>query len=262
MHRLLTALCLWLAVAGLAGAEPADAVVRIPSHGGSGTVIQVVNGKSWILSCGHLFLDERTDRPDANALARPLAIDAPSPAPTGQVARVGVRLVDVDYQADLCLIEMGTELVYVCPVAPPGTHARHLLSVGFDLMKLPGVRLPATPLGTSDGWTWTRERPVPGRSGGVLIDVDTNTLVGVCHGYTTEPGGGRGMYVPLATVHAFLNKQGRGRQGALPWAAGPGAGLPDATGSAPLFLQPCPPRRHVKPPSTLSPVWALSRSNS
>jgi hypothetical protein len=239
MHHLLTALCLWLAAAELAGAEPADAVVRITSHGGSGTVIQVGGGKSLILSCGHLFLDERTDRPDPNALARSLAIDAPSPAPTGQVARVGVRLVDVDFQADLCLIEMGTELPYVCPVAPPGTHASHLLSVGFDLMKLPAVRQPNTPLGTSDGWTWTRERPVPGRSGGALIDLDTGTLVGVCHGYTTELGGGRGMYVPLAAIHAFLNKQGRGRQATPPGATGSGGGWPDAAGGAPLLLPPC-----------------------
>jgi hypothetical protein len=239
MHRLLTALCLGLAVAGLAGAEPADAVVRIPSHGGSGTVIKVGSGKSWILSCGHLFLDERTDRPDPNALARPLIVDAPSPAPTGQAARVGVRLVDVDYQADLCLIEMGTELAYVCPVAPPGTHARHLLSVGFDFMKLPSVREPTTPWGTSEGWTWTQQRPLPGRSGGALIDTDTGSLVGVCHGYTVEPGGGRGMYVPLATIHTFLSRQGRDRRGALPGTAGPGAGLPDATGSAPLPFPPC-----------------------
>jgi hypothetical protein len=218
----------------LACAEPADAVVRIVSHGGSGTVIKVENGKSLILSCGHLFLDERTDRPDPKALARPLAIDAPSPAPTGQVARVGVRLIDVDFQADLCLLEMGTELPYVCPIAPPGTHARHLLSVGFDLMKLPAVRQSNTPLGTNDGWTWTRERPIPGRSGGALIDRDTNTLVGVCHGYTIEPGGGRGMYVPLAAIHAFLGKQAGGKQGMLPGAHGSGN-----AGSVPLLLQPC-----------------------
>src|SRR5207237_3382704 len=35
--------------------DPALAVVRIKSHGASGTVIATAPGKSWILSCCHMF---------------------------------------------------------------------------------------------------------------------------------------------------------------------------------------------------------------
>src|SRR5262245_44135384 len=88
-----------------AKADAADAVVPIPSHGWSGTVIEARNGRSLILSCGHGW-DEKNRN-------RPIVVDAPSPSPTGAPSRVGVRLLDVDYRADLSLIELGGELPYV-----------------------------------------------------------------------------------------------------------------------------------------------------
>lgn len=176
-------------------AAPQDAVIRLSSAGGSGTVIFVGNGKSLILSCGHCF--ENRDR------YKPVVFDAPSPSPTTQL-RPGVRVLKVDYQADLSLLEVGAELPYVCPVAPPGHRLGRLLSTGYDKMCWPAVQRAATYVAAGPGLTYTREIPVPGRSGGALMDLDAGFLCGVCQGYEATRGG-RGMYVSHAAICAFLD---------------------------------------------------------
>ena len=61
----LAALGLALALAaGARAQDPTLACVRIKSHGASGTVIATTRGKSWILSCAHMFLDG-DNRPSA-----------------------------------------------------------------------------------------------------------------------------------------------------------------------------------------------------
>lgn len=217
------AILLLLFVASSVQADPADAVVRIAvlmdrvpdGRGGwkqtrscgSGTVVNVANGKSMILTVAHLWSDSQ-ENPDPRAYTRSIVLDVPAPASGRQgEAKVGVRLCALDYRQDLAVIEVNAELPFVCKVAPLGTHARNLLSAGYDhASEFPGVRALATPLGTSSGWTWTREIPREGRSGGALIDQDKGLLVGVCHGYQCELNGtnARGMYVPLASVWNFL----------------------------------------------------------
>src|SRR5262249_49877161 len=49
--------------------EPPDAVVRLPSHGASGTVIHTANGRSLILSCAHAF--------EGKARMTPVTLDVP-----------------------------------------------------------------------------------------------------------------------------------------------------------------------------------------
>jgi hypothetical protein len=200
-----------LTVPMLAQADPADAVVRLripigkSSSWGSGTVIQAGQAHSLILTAAHLWSDEQ-ERPDPWAFQRLVVIEGP--APVGQARSENTaRLIGLDYQADLALIELTAVLPYECKVAPRGAHALHVMSVGYDQgCGFPGVRLPATSMGTSAGWTWTREIPREGRSGGGLLDTDTGLLVGVCHGYRTDPGHQAGMYVPLDTIWAFLDR--------------------------------------------------------
>src|SRR3954467_6056230 len=77
--------------------HPALAVVRIRSHGASGTVIATAPGKSWILSCAHMFATPADSR-------KPLRLDAP-PQPHATAKRAACRVLAVDAAADLSLLE-------------------------------------------------------------------------------------------------------------------------------------------------------------
>jgi hypothetical protein len=63
------------------------------------------------------------------------------------------------------------------------------------------VKVPTQVLG-ADRVTYTRERPVPGRSGGALL-TSQGQLVGVVIGYEVRPQG-RGMYVSHPTIVSWL----------------------------------------------------------
>jgi hypothetical protein len=186
MKRLAWALLVLLVAAATAVGSLPDAVVRLPTHGASGTVIATGKGWSLVLTCAHAF--EGTMR------FRPVALDVPTPATVGVAQRVGVFLVALDKSADLALLWVGAgPLAYVAPVAPAGQRPGRLVSVGYDNMTLPARAWPATWLGANGATAYTRERPGHGRSGGALLDIDHGCLVGVVLGYETGPGG-RGLY--------------------------------------------------------------------
>lgn len=73
------------------------AVVRVPSHGASATVIATRAGKSLLLGCAHAF--------EGPARQSPIRLDVPA---RSHQARpwAKCRLVDIDYQADLSLVEL------------------------------------------------------------------------------------------------------------------------------------------------------------
>ena len=198
-HLLFSALAL-AAVLGRAGAAPppaVNAVVRIPSHGASATVIETGPGYTLLLGCAHAF--EGSDR------TKPIQLDVPVPC-AGQPEQARIRLMAVDYQADLSLVELEDgPLPFVLPVAPPGHRPGNAIwSVGYDEMRWPATAVPATILAVSGSTTFTRERPGHGRSGGALIDADAGRLIGVVQGYETA-GQRRGMYVAHAVILRFLN---------------------------------------------------------
>ncbi len=178
-------------------AAPPDAVVRIASHGASGTVIHTEPNRTLILSCAHAF--QGKDR------QRPIQLDVPHATP-GSPKRARIILLAIDYEADLSLIELRDgPLPYSTPVAPAGWEPRHCLSVGYDEMRLPATQRSATILLTRGGVTFTREQPWHGRSGGALLDPQAGYLIGVVQGY--EVGGqGRGLYVSHAAILAFLQR--------------------------------------------------------
>lgn len=221
MIRLLVLLVLLCSTAW-ANAAGEHAVVRIPSHGCSATVIWTGQNRSMILGCAHAF--EGRDR------GKPMTIDVPVPAAVSAAPRPGrTKLIAVDYRADLSLIELGDgPLPYVAPVAPPGYRpGRRIVAVGYDEMRLPPQNRPTQILREEGGFFWTRERPWHGRSGGGLIDTEQGWTVGVCHAYTGPSNhrelhpGAEGMYVSSAAICAFLQKNG--------WASGS-----PATGQAAL----------------------------
>jgi hypothetical protein len=189
-------LLLW----GRAPAASKDAVIRIPSHGASGTIIATASGRTLILGCAHMLRGRMADKP--------LVFDVPSPSP-GVPLHVGTRVLAVDYAADLSLMELNAgPLAYVCPIAPAGFRPSVCLSVGYDEMRLPAqVRL-ARITGSDSEMTYTRERPWHGRSGGALIDEQSGYLVGVVIGYEAPPNG-RGIYVSHASILSFVERHGR-----------------------------------------------------
>ncbi len=171
------------------------AVVRLPSHGASATVIATEPGKTLLLGCGHAFI--------GNNRRKPIVIDVPTFHP-GHAQQVGVQLLEVNYEDDLSLVLLRTGPVdYCCPVAAPGHRPGSLLSVGYDEMQVPAKVLPAHIVSLSGPVTYTRERPWHGRSGGALIDADTGMLIGVVQGYELT-GPRRGMYVSHQAILRFL----------------------------------------------------------
>jgi hypothetical protein len=191
------ALILALCQVGAASPNAALAVVRIPSHGASATVIATAPRRSLLLGCAHAF--QGADR------ARPIRLDVPVKSTTGNVKPAVIILLALDTTADLSLLLLNDgPLPYVAPVAPPGHQpGRQLLSIGYDGMRLPAERQPATLLIQDRAITYTRERPAHGRSGGLLLDVDAGYLIGVVHGYEIS-GQHRGLYVGHAAILRFL----------------------------------------------------------
>ncbi len=105
------------------------------------------------------------------------------------------------------LIEIiGGNAPNVAPVAGPGHKpSSHLLSVGYDEMRLPATRLAAHIIKSDNDITWTREPPWHGRSGGALLDLDSGTLIGVVSGYVSYPAG-PGLYVSHRDIGLFLER--------------------------------------------------------
>jgi hypothetical protein len=192
-----------------AGAAPEDAVVRIPSHGCSGTVIQTGAGRSLVLTCAHAF--QGADR------AKALTLDVPTDRPQGSTRPAAMRVLAVDYDLDLTLIELETgPLPFVAPVAPAAHRlSAALVSAGYDEMRLPATVRRATPVAVAPTVLFTRERPWHGRSGGGLLDGPY--LVGTVIGYETG-GERRGIYTSHAAVRRFLAR-------ALPGGSEPGPRL-------------------------------------
>lgn len=198
LHCLLWLVLAWGLWPASSLADVTWAVVRLPNHGGSGTVIETKAGKTWILSCAHAFEGQAKDR----RIKVDLILDSPGPPKD-----VGIRLYRVDYELDLSLIEMDHGPVdYICPIAPAGHRpGRNVWSVGYDEMRIPARRDRATLIAFSDLFTYARERPWHGRSGGPLIDYDAKALIGVCYGYEVN-GFQRGIYVSHDAVVRFMKK--------------------------------------------------------
>jgi len=192
----------------------AAAVVQIPSHGGSGTVIATEPGRTWILTCAHLFAGPG-DR------ARPLVILSPSNRPVAPPRRVGPRLVAIRDALDLALLHLPDgPLPFWAPVPP--AHYRpdtFCWSVGYDEMRRPPQVRPARIVSVEGSRYLTDARPWHGRSGGALLEARTGYLVGVVTAYRGMKGP-RGPRGPRGADPLFdrweRDPSGRGVAVALP----------------------------------------------
>lgn len=188
-------LCLVLLAFSLQAA-PEDAVVRITSHGCSGTVVYTTLGRTIILTCGHAF-ERDTDR------RKSIIIDAPYPT-IGSTRTGGIRLMRLDLKNDLALVDIRSgPFPYVCHVSgilpSPNSWCK---SVGYDEMRSRAINEWHRVLVTRGNETLTDQRPWHGRSGGALIN-QQGRLVGVVSGYENN-GARRGIYVSQTTIWRFM----------------------------------------------------------
>lgn len=191
-----------LAVRGDPGSELACAVVMIPSHGTSGVIISSAPGKTLVLTVAHGGDFDRRPR-----------VVIPQAAPAGPPIPANARWVAWDKRADVALIQLDVgPFAGVAPVARAGSDLpRVAISCGYDEMRVPAHLDPAHVVEVDRDGIWTAEKPWHGRSGGPLIDPRTGQVVGLVQGYT---GGhspnppGRGVYIPLPVLNAFLARAG------------------------------------------------------
>src|SRR5713101_2789030 len=104
-----------LLLARTADAAPLDeahlAVVQLPSHGASGTIVSTAEGETLVLTVAHAF--------EGPSRRRPLVVLVPRPEGAGTEKRVGIQLAAIDERADLALVRLGTgPLARLARVAP------------------------------------------------------------------------------------------------------------------------------------------------
>jgi Trypsin-like peptidase domain len=200
----LVTVCVW-AVRAFAldpTGDPGLAVVRIHSHGASGTIIATTEQKSYILSCAHMFFG-KDDRVDPERVGKRIAIDGPT-QPYAKKNVAPLRVLAIDADLDLSLLEINNGPFNYIPVAPKGFRpGSNVTSAGYDNMSWPITHKRATIVDASAGWTFTKEKPWHGRSGGGLFDLDAKRLIGVVNGYEINHGQ-RGIYVSHDAVFTFV----------------------------------------------------------
>lgn len=188
-------------------ADPPDyrfSSVRITSHGVTGTVIYTEKDHSIVLTAGHGFHDE-----NGRPINKAIVIDVPELDGRRLPNAVGhPRLIRAVLEGfnDFALIDFPCGPLPSVPLAPSGYRpGRHFLSVGYDTMKWrEGPKMePAHIRGFGFDATYTDETPIPGRSGGALIDLDNGCLMGTVIGFETRPGG-PGIYSRTANLQAFV----------------------------------------------------------
>ncbi|MCX7422651.1 MAG: trypsin-like peptidase domain-containing protein [Planctomycetia bacterium] len=166
---------------------------------GSGTIIDSREGRTIILTCGHIFrkLDDRS------------VIDVDVFTGTKHETFVA-RLIKHNLEADVGLIAIPTArplpAAIVSGLATAATENQHVFSVGCSGGDSPTKRQHrVTSLNRylgPDNIECT-DVPVQGRSGGGLFDTDSR-LVGVC--IAADQRDQRGLYAGLKPIHELLNQ--------------------------------------------------------
>lgn len=166
---------------------------------GTGTVIESRTGRTYMLTCAHLF----------RGISRDAAIEVDLVV-NGQEEAFVARLVDVDEDADVGLIAISTAApVAVSNVALTSQSIsvnEPVYSIGCGGGEAPSRQsLKITAVNRYDGPDNIECTGVPmqGRSGGGLFNA-AGEVIGVCS--AADPKEKRGLYAHLATVHKLLEK--------------------------------------------------------
>jgi len=191
------------------GYRPSLAVIRVQSHGASAVCIASNKQESWLLSCAHMFAYPPDGRPgimslNPNLTRKPIVTHS-VPQKYAINRRATATLVAVSARDDLSLIKINNGTYYYCSVAPVGfSYSTSVYSSGYDKMRWP-VTVDKTFIVQDEtrGFTYTRGRPVPGRSGGGLFDSRTGYVVGIVKGFELT-NGRRGIYLSHDRIINFL----------------------------------------------------------
>jgi len=168
---------------------------------GSGTVVESENGRTIILTCGHIFRDFGADAEiEVDVFTR------------SKVQRFNGKVLKYDIDADVGLIAIRTQTdLAVSKIALPETPIAQgdmVQSVGCGGGQNPSRQnLRITALNRYRGPDNIECTGVPdqGRSGGGLFNSEGN-IVGVC--IAADPKESRGLYAGLKAVHQVLNTAG------------------------------------------------------
>lgn len=221
---LLIALAVYVTCAAGAFADRSDdawwAVVEIPSHGLSGTIIHTEGpregwprGRTLILTAAH-----------AGDFNKPPRVGMPTVSGAGAPIKCSPRWAAWDTNADLAIAELQYGPVpHVVRIAPNGftpSGAAWMYGYGaksdsdrpYSATGRPGEKVAAQIAGNEGTRYEVRPAPIPGRSGGGLVDRPSGFLVGVCSTRELDrfqrPTGVRGWFVSLAAIHRFMEGPG------------------------------------------------------
>lgn len=187
--------------------NPLQASVRIRAKAGgginygSGTVISSRNGKTVVLTCGHI----------CRGLQRGGIVEVDLFDEGGQETYEG-KVLRFDLEADVALLEVATDKVYPhAPVSPAGYRVKKgddVVSVGCgggDDPTLQNHRVISLNRYLGPDHLECSGEPVEGRSGGGLFSSD-GAVVGVC--FARDPEDHRGLYAGLKPIHQLLDQCG------------------------------------------------------
>ena len=185
-------------------ADPIAVCARIRVHlgnavdMGSGTVIHSEPGKTFILTCGHIFRGF-----DANSRIEVDLFNGSQPQ------TYDAKLIKADLDADIGLISLNEVAQFpVSRIAARSTQrGHHVYSIGCGGGSAPS-RLQHLVTSTDrfqPDFVECTGVPVQGRSGGGLFTRD-GEVVGVC--VLADPEGRRGLYTSLRTIHRLLDSCG------------------------------------------------------
>jgi len=188
-------------------ATPMDASVRIRANNGtgvnygSGTVISSGEGRTMVLTCGHICRGmKNTDTIEVDFFSG------------GEQRTHRGRVIAYDEKADVGLLGIPTDIVYPCvPVAAPGRGVKKgdaVASVGCGGGDNPTLQqhqvISLNRYLGPDNIECSGE-PIEGRSGGGLFAAD-GTIVGVC--FARDPQDHRGLYAGLKPIQELLHRCG------------------------------------------------------
>jgi hypothetical protein len=184
--------------------RPEYAVVKLPSHGASATVVHTDEVGTWLLTAAHMFRNEA-------GKSRPIQIDFCNEHVPVAASKAAATIVLCADGVDLCLIKLDYGPVpFTAPVAPELHAFGRCVSCGYDGMRRPAGNGPFVSIASDDAWgngyTSMKAKGAPGRSGGAIIEPDTGFLVGVIQGGEAE----RTNFTPHQLIVLFLKTQNHG----------------------------------------------------
>lgn len=166
---------------------------------GSGTIVDARDGMALVVTCGHVFRDNRGQGEILVDMFGPSAAE-----------KLPARLISYDLENDIGLLAVHAPgAVVTAPVAPPGyrvSKGDRVITIGCSNGQEPTAlvsRVVSIDRFLGPPNIEVAGLPVDGRSGGGLFS-ETGLLIGVCN--AADPAEKQGLYAALPVVHGALDR--------------------------------------------------------